>query len=168
MPLNAGVLVDWHVTFDGPSFDCSSDGFDNKAENELVKDRSRAGESFKLSCKSRNALNDGKWIEKVFFFTQYCKLLEVFLLSFIVFLALEKPIAEFSHDGLVAKVTAESSPAAAKLTFAIYQCPANEIELKKKGTKENREMVENLKQKCVKAKIYGDKHFIDRKLARSF
>ena len=94
--------------------------------------------------------------------------LEGFLSSFIVFLALEKPVAEFSHDGLVAKLTATSSPAAAKLTYAIYQCPANEIELKKPGTKENREMVQNLKQKCVKAKIYGDKHFIERKLARGF
>jgi hypothetical protein len=29
-------------------------------------------------------------------------------------------------------------------------------------------MVDNLKQKCVKAKIYGDKHFIDRDFYRGF
>jgi hypothetical protein len=71
VPVNAGVL---DMTFGAPSFGCSSDGFDNKAENELVGDRSRAGENFKFSCKSRNALNDGKWVEKEFVFTEASKL----------------------------------------------------------------------------------------------
>ncbi|CBY10951.1 unnamed protein product [Oikopleura dioica] len=148
VPVNAGVL---DVTFGAPFLQCRSDGFDNKAENELEEKRSRAGEYFKFACKSRNALNDGKWVEKEFVFTEA---------------TLEKPVAEFSHDGLVAELNAKSSPTAAMLTFTVYQCPANEIELKKPGTKENREMFKNFVVKCIKAKTYGNKHYIDKDVAR--
>ena len=93
---------------------------------------------------------------------------EIIFFTLYRLLALEEPVAEFSHAGLVAKLTAESSPAAAKLILGIFQCPANIIELKKRGTKENREMLKNLKTKCVIAETYGNKHFIDRELARGF
>lgn len=155
------------MTFGAPFLQCRSDGFDNKAENELEEKRSRAGEYFKFACKSRNALNDGKWVEKEFVFTEASKILQIE--SLLIFIsALEKPVAEFSHDGLVAELNAKSSPTAAMLTFAVYQCPANEIELKKPGTKENREMFKNFVVKCIKAKTYGNKHYIDKDVARGF
>ena len=62
------------MTFGAPTFACKSDGFDNKAENEIEQERSRAGDNFKFSCKSRNALNEGNWVEKEFVFTEASKL----------------------------------------------------------------------------------------------
>ena len=68
-PVSAGVL---DMTNGNPSLECSSDGFDNKGANEINPQgtRSRVGDNMKFSCKARNSLNEGKWVEKEFIFTE--------------------------------------------------------------------------------------------------
>ena len=68
--VQAGVL---DTTYGEPELDCTSDGYDNESDNEVVPSRNDAGANIEFGCKARNGQNEGNWVEKSFIFTQASK-----------------------------------------------------------------------------------------------
>jgi len=136
--VQAGVL---ETTYGEPELSCDSDGFDNESENEVEDERETVGgDRIKFGCKARNGRNENGWVQKSYVFTAA---------------SLGEPKIAKSHGGIVVEVSAESSPARAKQTSAVFSC-ATLPKSKPKGTKANRDMFNFLADHCVEATAFGD------------
>jgi len=136
--VQAGVL---ETTYGEPELSCDSDGFDNESENEVEDERETVGgDRIKFGCKARNGRNENGWVQKSYVFTAA---------------SLGEPKIAKSHGGIVVEVSAESSPARAKQTSAVFSC-ATLPKSKPKGTKANRDMFNFLADNCVEATAFGD------------